>query len=159
SVADAATVLSALAGYDPRDAATAESVGRVSERPYQSFAANADLRGVRIGVIREFMQPFTRADEDSVRIGEEALRELTKAGAVLVDPGPKGVLFSDAIATILPQLDTPTLAAVYRELYPAGTSQLERTLELTGNAKLAAEVSLRLLADREPPTSGEVLFV
>ena len=159
SVADAATVLSALAGYDPKDAATAESVGRVSERPYQSYAVNADLRGVRIGVVREFMQPFTRADEDSVRIGEEALRELAKAGATLVDPGPKGALFKEAIAAILPQLDAATLAAVYREMYPSGTSQLARSLELTGNAKLTADVSLRLLVEREPPTSGEVLFV
>jgi Asp-tRNA(Asn)/Glu-tRNA(Gln) amidotransferase A subunit family amidase len=159
SVADAATVLSALAGYDPRDVATAESMGRVSDRPYQSFAANADLRGLRIGVIREFMQPFTRADEDSVRIGEEALHELTKAGATLVDPGPKGALFRDAIAAILPQLDPAALETAYPELYPSRTSQLASSLELTGNTKLSGSVSLRLLADREPPTSGEVLFV
>src|SRR5439155_24507102 len=73
TVRDAATVLSALAGYDPRDAATAASVGQMSPRPYERFADNANLRGVRIGVVREFMQPFTKADEDSIRIANQAL--------------------------------------------------------------------------------------
>src|SRR5205823_8548268 len=59
SVKDAATILTALAGYDPRGAATAASVGQMRGRPYQAFADNGGLKGVRIGVLREFMQPFT----------------------------------------------------------------------------------------------------
>jgi hypothetical protein len=65
-------------------------------------------------VVREFMQPHTKADEASVSIAEAALRDLAKAGAVLLDPGPKGALFKDAIAEIIPALDAPTLAAVTR---------------------------------------------
>ena len=80
------------------DAATAESVGRMPGRPYQSFAGNANLRGVRIGVVREFMQPFTKADEDSIQLINEALADLANAGATIVDPGPDGALFKDAIA-------------------------------------------------------------
>src|SRR6266446_4694824 len=64
TVKDAATVLGVLAGYDPRDPATAESVGRVSVEPYDDIVDGASLRGVRIGVVREFMQPHTKADED-----------------------------------------------------------------------------------------------
>ena len=159
SVKDAATVLGAVAGYDPRDAATAESVGEVPARGYESFAENADLKGVRIGVLREFMQVFTKADEDSVRIAEEAVRDLQKAGATIVDPGPNGALFKDAIAEIMPALDAPTLAAVYKELFPAGTSVVNRSLDIEGHAaKLPAELNIRLLAEREPPTSGEILF-
>src|SRR6185295_18347226 len=160
SVKDAATVLGVLAGYDARDPATAESVGRVSEQPYQSFADNASLRGLRIGVVREFMQPFTKADEDSIRIANEALRDLEKAGAVLIDPGPKAALFKDAIAEIVPALDAPTLAAVYKELYPAATPVVARNVEISGAAaKLPPELSIRLLSEREPPVQGEVLFV
>jgi len=160
SVKDAATVLSALAGYDPRDSATAESVGRVSPEPYETYTNNLSLQGVRIGVVREFMQPFTKADEDSIRIANLALDELKKAGATLIDPGAKGALFKDAIAEIVPQLDTPTLAAVYKELYPSQTSAVARSIELSGKpAQLPPELSLRLLAEREPPTEGEVLFV
>jgi hypothetical protein len=121
-------VLGAIAGYDPRDSATADSNGRMPQTSYDSFATNADLRGVRIGVVREFMQVFTKADQDSVRIAEEALRDLSKAGATLVDPGPKGALFRDAIAEIVPSMDAPTLAAVYKELFPAGTPIVARSV-------------------------------
>ena len=160
SVKDAATVLSALAGYDPKDAATADSMGRLPGRTYESFAENADLKGVRIGVLREFMQVFTKADEDSVRIANQALNELAKAGATIVDPGPQGALFKDAIAEIMPALDAPTLAAVYKELFPTATPVVARSVELAGHAsQLPPELTIRLLAEREPPTSGELLFV
>jgi Asp-tRNA(Asn)/Glu-tRNA(Gln) amidotransferase A subunit family amidase len=159
NVKDAATVLGVVAGYDPRDPATADSSGRLPQTAYDSFAANGDLRGVRIGVLREFMQPFTKADEDSVRIGEQALRELSKAGATLVDPGPNGALFKDAIAEIMPAMDTPTLAAVYKEMFPAGTPVVARTVAIAGRTKdMPPELNIRLLAEREPPSSGEVLF-
>src|SRR6266699_633792 len=58
TVKDAATVLTALAGYDPRDPATAASDGQVPPRPYPDNADAASLRGVRLGVVREFMQVF-----------------------------------------------------------------------------------------------------
>src|SRR5436853_1496313 len=49
TVKDAAPVLDAVAGYDPRDPATAASAGQLPGRPYASFADNASLKGVRIG--------------------------------------------------------------------------------------------------------------
>jgi len=158
SVKDAATVLSVLAGYDPRDPATAESVEH-SSWPYDAFADNATLNGVRIGVVREFMQPHTKADEEAIRIANDALRDLAKAGATIVDPGPEGALFTNAIAEIVPALDTVTLAAVYKELFATGTPFVDRTVQLSGNAaQLPAELTIRLLAEREPPVSGEVLY-
>src|SRR5207237_4195027 len=104
TVKDAATVVGAVAGYDPRDPATAASAGQMPGRPYQSFADNGSLKGVRIGVVREFMQPFTKADEDSIRIANTAIADLVKAGATIVDPGSGGALFKDAIAELLPAL-------------------------------------------------------
>jgi len=159
SVKDAASVLGVIAGYDPRDPATADSSGRMPQAGYDSSAANADLHGLRIGVVREFMQPFTKADEDSVRIAEEALRDLAKSGAALVDPGPGGALFKEAIAEILPAMDTPTLTAVYKELFPAGTPVVARSVAIAGRPKeLPPELNIRLLSEREAPASGEVLF-
>jgi amidase len=160
SVKDAATVLTALAGYDPRDAATAASVGQLPSRPYQSFADNSSLRGVRIGVVREFMQPFSKADEDSIRIANAAIGDLAKAGATIVDPGPDGALFKQAIADLLPALDAPMLAALYKELFPDGTLVVDKSVDITGKvSQLPPELSLRALVEREPPNSGEVLYV
>jgi Asp-tRNA(Asn)/Glu-tRNA(Gln) amidotransferase A subunit family amidase len=160
SVKDAATVLAAVAGYDPRDPATAASVGQVPSRPYQDNADGASLQGVRIGVIREFMRVHTPADEDSVAVAEAALRDLAKAGATLVDPGPEGALFADAIADILPSLDAPMLAAVFKEAFPPGTDLVERSIAIAGKAaKLPPELTLRIIAERDTPAPGEALFV
>src|SRR6266478_5793752 len=134
TVKDAATVLAAVAGYDPRDPATAASDGEVSSRPYQDNADGASLQGVRLGVVREFMKVHTKADEDSVAIAEAALRGLAKAGATLVDPGHAGALFRDALAEILPALDAPTLAAVFAEAFPPGTNLVEKSLAMTSKA-------------------------
>jgi len=160
TVKDAATVLTALAGYDPRDAVTAASAGQMPGRPYQSFAENGNLKGVRIGVVREFMQPFTKADEGSIRIVNLAIADLAKAGATIIDPGPDGALFKDAIAELLPGLDAPMLAAVYKEFFPSGTLIVNKSVEITGNpSQMPPELSLRTLVEREAQNSGEVLYV
>jgi len=160
TVKDAATVLAAVAGYDPRDSATAASDGQVPTRPYQDNADAASLRGVRLGVVREFMRVHTKADEESVAIAEAALRDLAKAGATLVDPGPEGALFQDALAEILPALDAPTLTAVFRDAFPPGTDFVARIVAIAGKAaKLPPDLTLRIVAERDVPAPGEVLFV
>jgi Asp-tRNA(Asn)/Glu-tRNA(Gln) amidotransferase A subunit family amidase len=159
TVKDAATVLAAVAGYAPRDPATAASVGQVPGRPYPDNADSTTLQGARLGVVREFMKPHTKADEDSVAIAEIALRDLAKAGATLVDPGPGGALFQDALAEILPALDAPTLAAVFPEALPPETDLIGMSAAIVGKtAKLRADLTLRVIAEREPPAPGEVLF-
>src|SRR5215475_2650073 len=160
TVKDAATVLGALAGYDARDAATAASIGQMPNRPYQTFAENASLRGVRIGVVREFMQPFSKADEDSIRVADQAIADLAKAGATIVDPGPNGALFKDAIAALLPGLDASFLANTYKEFFPAGAPFVSTSIDITGDAaRMPPELSLRILAERETRNSGEVHYV
>ena len=160
TVKDAATVLSTLAGYDPRDAVTAASAGQMPNRSYESFAGNATLKGVRIGVVREFMRVFSKADEDSIRIANQAIADLAKAGATIVDPGPDGALFKDAIAELLPGLNAPLLAALYKELFPASTPIVDTGVEIAGDtSRFPADISLRALVEYEPPNSGEVLYV
>jgi amidase len=159
TVKDAATVLGALAGPDPRDAATAASIGQMPNRPYQAFTDNASLRGTRIGVVRELMQPFTKADEDSIRVAEQAIADLAKAGATVIDPGPNGALFKDAIAALLPGLDAPFLAGTYKEFF-ADAPFVGTSVDVTGDAaRMPPELSLRILAEREPTSSGEVHYV
>jgi amidase len=159
TVKDAATVLGALAGPDPRDAATAASIGQMPNRPYEAFADNANLRGVRIGIVRELMQPFTKADEDSIRVAERAIADLAKAGATVIDPGPNGALFKDAIAALLPGLDAPFLASTYKEFF-AGAPFVSTSVDITGDAaRMPPELSLRILAERDPTSSGEVHYL
>jgi amidase len=81
SVADAAALLGAMTGIDPRDEATAGSRGR-ARADYTKFLDPAGLRGARIGVAREFFGRNDRVD----RVIEEALFAMKDAGAVLVDP-------------------------------------------------------------------------
>jgi amidase len=160
SVKDAATVLTALAGYDPRDAVTAASAGQMPNRPYESFADNASLKGIRIGVVREFMRPFSKADEDSIRIANQAIADLAKAGATIVDPGPEGALFKDAVAELLPGLNAPLLATLYKELFPAGTPIVETSVAITGDpSRFPTDMTLRALVEYEPPSSAEGLYV
>jgi len=81
TVRDAAILLGSLAGYDARDAATAESCGHA----VADYAAGLDrtaLLGARIGVHRKAFG-FHR---DVDLLLEEALRAMKGEGAVLVDP-------------------------------------------------------------------------
>src|SRR6185295_2014016 len=83
TVADAAAVLSALVGVDPRDPATAGSAGKFST-DYTQFLDPDGLRGARIGVARG--GGFTGYSEATDAIFEQALEAMADAGAVLVDP-------------------------------------------------------------------------
>src|SRR3989475_4884026 len=81
TVADAATLLTVLAGYDPDDPATAP----LRERPppdYSRFLDAAGLKGARIGVMRHFAGFHEEVDA----LFERALAALRSGGAVLVDP-------------------------------------------------------------------------
>jgi len=81
SVADAAAVLSVLAGYDPDDPATLP----MREHPapdYTRFLDAGSLKGVRVGVMRHLTGFHDGVDAEF----EKALAVLRERGAVLVDP-------------------------------------------------------------------------
>ena len=81
SVRDAAVLLGALTGIDPRDSATEQSRGK-SERDYTRFLDPNGLRGARIGVARRFFR-FGGLTEKLI---EGALEAMKHAGAIIVDP-------------------------------------------------------------------------
>lgn len=81
TVADAATLLSALAGPDPEDAATLDN--RAPGRPdFTQYLDPDGLRGARIGVVRKLFDFHDRVE----KVMEARLKDLRKLGAVLVDP-------------------------------------------------------------------------
>jgi amidase len=82
TVTDAAILLGALTGVDPRDTATADSPGR-AQTDYTKFLDPNGLRGVRIGVPRKRFFGYSVATD---RIAEAALEVMRKQGAILVDP-------------------------------------------------------------------------
>jgi amidase len=81
TVADAAAVLGALTGVDPRDPATSASEGHAHD-DYLQFLDADGLRGARIGVDRTTFGADARVDE----LMEQALRVMSTAGATIVDP-------------------------------------------------------------------------
>jgi len=78
TVRDAAILLGAMAGVDPRDAATVNK----GDRDYTQFLDAHGLKGARLGVARKFFGGNTSTD----RIVEEGLAEMKRQGAILVDP-------------------------------------------------------------------------
>ncbi len=82
TVADAATVLGALVGVDPRDPATQASAGK-SQTDYTQFLDPNGLRGARIGVPRDGYFGYSpKADV----VANQAIDVLRDLGAVIVDP-------------------------------------------------------------------------
>jgi amidase len=81
TVRDAAILLGALAGPDPRDSATAEAGARM-QRDYTQFLDPNGLRAARIGVARKYF-----GFNDSVdALMNSLIAEIKSAGAVIVDP-------------------------------------------------------------------------
>ncbi|MGD0992765.1 MAG: amidase [Gemmatimonadales bacterium] len=81
TVADAAALLSALAGRDPRDPATRGSAAHGAD--YTRFLDAGALKGLRLGVARKRYTGYNPAVD---ALFEDALRVLRDAGAVIVDP-------------------------------------------------------------------------
>ena len=81
TVRDAAILLGALAGVDPRDPATTQ--GRAYEnRDYSALLAADALRGTRLGIARAYFGFHRKVDE----LIESALKVLKRGGAELIDP-------------------------------------------------------------------------
>ncbi len=82
SVADAAILLSAIAGADPRDPATRAGAS-LEGTDYTRFLDPDGLKGARLGVTRKV---FTGYHDGTDRLFEEALTVLRALGAIIVDP-------------------------------------------------------------------------
>jgi amidase len=80
TVADAATVLGALTGVDPRDPATAASQGHFFH-DYRPFLDGRGLQGARLGVATDFLGISPKADA----VFEANLQAIQGAGATLID--------------------------------------------------------------------------
>jgi Asp-tRNA(Asn)/Glu-tRNA(Gln) amidotransferase A subunit family amidase len=162
TVEDTAKILDAYAGYDPKDELTAFSVGRKPAQPYSSFTDARRLDGVRIGVLREYMRRslLTMADEESVALIERALVDLRSLGAVIVDPGAEGELFTRCIARYAPELLNSAFARQFPQLFPdasaASGADIAALLDLQQDpSRLLERLSLRTLSGGGLGPAGE----
>ncbi len=81
TVSDAAILLAAMTGIDPRDDATNASRGK-SVTDFTQFLDKDGLRGMRLGVARKHFGFNDRVD----KLMNDLLAEMKRLGAVLVDP-------------------------------------------------------------------------
>ena len=132
TVEDVARILDVYAGYDPRDELTAFSVGRKPAEPYHSFANATRLDGIRIGVVREYMDRrlFTVADSETIDIVERAIEDLRALGATIVDPGPEGALFQQAVDKYTPVWRNQLFVGQLRDEFPDSTDHLPKLVEM-----------------------------
>ena len=151
TVEDTAKVLDAYAGYDSKDELTVFSVGRKPSKPYASFASARRLDGLRIGVLREYMRPslLTKADEESIGLVDRAIADLRSLGAVIVDPGAEGELFTRCLTRYAPELMNSAFARQYPQLFPSDASagdQIATLLQLQQDpSRVPPQLSLRTL--------------
>jgi amidase len=84
SVEDVAQMFNVVAGVDPADPVTLEGKGKKAA-DYTKFLDKNGLKGARLGVVREFVNTKD-ADPEVLAVFDQALEDLTKAGAIIVDP-------------------------------------------------------------------------
>ena len=146
TVMDAAFILSAIAGIDPRDAATNASRGR-SVADYSQILDKDGLRGMRLGVARKSFGFNDRVD----KLMEDRLDEMEKLGAVIVDPAdiPTSGKFDDSEFEVLLYEFKADLNAYLARLGPqAQVRSLKDVIEFNEKNR-----------DREMPYFGQDIMI
>jgi amidase len=144
TVADAAVLLEALAGADPRDPATSRAPANRAE--YAKALDPDGLRGARIGVARN-MAGF---HPDTDRLFDEAVAEMKSRGAEVVDP---------ADVPNIKELGDPELEVMLYE-FKAGLNEYLASLGKAPIKTLAEAIAFNdRNSDREMPFFGQEIFL
>jgi len=125
SVRDAAILLGALAGVDPRDSATAASMGKIA-MDYTSYLDPNGLRGARIGVARKYFGFNDAVD----KLMEEIIGVIKSQGAEIIDPAdlPSHGKFNDTEFTVL-QYELKADLNAYLANRPGAPSSLKDVID------------------------------
>ena len=126
TVADAATLLGALTGVDPRDPATADGAGK-SLTDYTPFLDPKGLKGMRLGIARaHYFGQSPKADA----VIETAIQVLKDQGAVIVDPADIATLgkFDDSEFDVLLYEFKADLDVYLSQLGPGAPRTLEELI-------------------------------
>jgi amidase len=144
TVRDAAILLGALAGVDPRDSVTAEASGKIAA-DYTRFLDPSGLKGARIGVARKYFGFSDAVDS----LMNDLLDEMKRAGAVIVDPADldsHGKFDDTELLVLLYELKTDLNA--YLAARPGAPKTLKDLIDFNDHNK-----------DKEMPYFGQDLFI
>lgn len=135
TVEDAARVLSVIAGFDPEDELTAFSIGRTPGQPYESFTKMPDLKGMRIGVLREYMDKEVFRSPiyaSNIALIDKTIEDLRNLGATIVEAPAEG-LITEYIRRYLPALQNAAWTKGFPVMFPVsadGTYSNDHTATL-----------------------------
>ena len=153
TVRDVALVLETLAGYDSKDAVTAAAAG--PQISYSRFANERTLAGKRLGVLRDLMIEATLADRDSIRVANEAIADMRKLGATVIDP----VNVQDVIAEVVPYLEPSFLAKNFPPTLAGPPDPIDRVVAIAFDHKLFPSglrgANLRMIAAQARGPEGK----
>ena len=145
TVADAAVLLGALSGIDPRDAATRSSQGK-SHADYTQFLNKDGLRGARLGIARNYFGFNDQVDKQM----DKLIAEMKKLGAVVIDPAdiPTKGKFDESEFEVLLYEFKADLNAYLESLPKAPVRSLKQIIEFNEKNR-----------DKEMPYFGQDLFI
>jgi amidase len=145
TVTDAAIVLGAIAGPDPRDPSTSASAGRAGA-DYRRFLDRDGLRGRRIGVARQYLGFHSEVDG----LMEEAITRMRSLGAEIVDVAvtPDAELADSEMTVLLYEFKADL------NLYLAGLGEGAPVTSLAGLIEFNEKNR-----EREMPHFGQELFL
>ena len=153
TVADTAIMLEAVTGHDSRDHMTSVAYGK-KPVAYRNFANKKSLAGKRIGVVRDFMIEATLADRDSIRVATDAIADLKRLGATVVDP----LDFHTAFADLVPYLEPSLLTQSFPSTTPAGMRPIDHAVAIAADPKLLPGgprgINLRMLGAQRRGEEG-----
>jgi amidase len=85
SMYDLAVTLDVVAGFDSADLWTANSLGKMPEKPYVSFLDKNGLKGARVGVLKEAWD-FSPVDPQVIEMAKAAIKVFSDNGAKVFEP-------------------------------------------------------------------------
>lgn len=145
TVADAAALLTAMAGTDPLDAATAEADARKTD--YLKALDSRPLKGARLGV----WFPFKGRSPETDVLFEATLAKLKAEGAELITlKGP-----DDKTMNLIGELESATLRVEFKA---ALNAYLASTPEAVKTRSLDDLIAFNAKEPRETPLFGQEIF-
>ncbi len=144
TVRDAAILLGALAGVDPRDSATSASAGKAAA-DYTKFLDPHGLRGARIGVARKYFG----SNETQDRLMNQLIDAMKRQGAEIIDPAdlPTHGKFDDTeLLVLLYELKADLNS--YLAARPGAPASLKEVIDFNDRNR-----------DKEMPYFGQDLFI